>query len=593
MKNLTISKKLLFGFGMVLLAMIISILSAIYNIIKLNGEVDKYAQYTVPNAQYISTLKFNIASVQRYIAWALVEPENQAEYMQKASDAGVEANEALQQYHKNQRDNSRDEDLETYGEYATEAGQYRSQIAELLNNPTEANITEAQRIYMDSYVPEFSKMEDMLSKFSASAEKNAVTQQEEAEQVMKKAWIILLVCVAITAIFTFVIVVKLKDSILTPVNELVNVYEKIAQGDLKTNLTYESRDELGQMVKLIRKTRDMQSAVLGDAISALQRLAQGDISQKTTVEYPGDYINLKNAIEQTMDGLNITLSTINSAAEQVSIGSAQVSSGAQALAAGSAEQAASVEELNAAVVKIADEAEENSKYVRQASDYTQETAQNVLNGSEHMNQLSEAMEEIGKASAQITDIIKVIEDIAFQTNILALNAAIEAARAGSAGKGFAVVADEVRNLAAKSAEAAKQTSTLIRASVEKVERGSKITVATAQILNAIEEKATMTNDSMIQIDKASEEQVSAIEQIKVGLSQVSSVVQTNAATAEENSATSEEMSSQAVTLRDEVSKFKLSNTTHHASNNLNISLPGDNSNSLSAQLESIGTAGKY
>jgi methyl-accepting chemotaxis protein len=174
-----------------------------------------------------------------------------------------------------------------------------------------------------------------------------------------------------------------------------------------------------------------------------------------------------------------------------------------------------------------------------------------------MKQLTGAMANIGSASNQIANITKVIEDIAFQTNILALNATIEAARAGNAGKGFAVVADEVRNLAAKSAEAAKQTAELIRHSAVAVEEGTQIAAKTAQILSDIESKGSKVNESILKILESSTDQAAAMEQVKQGLNQVSSVVQTNAATAEENSATSEEMSAQAAALKEEVGKFSL------------------------------------
>lgn len=171
--------------------------------------------------------------------------------------------------------------------------------------------------------------------------------------------------------------------------------------------------------------------------------------------------------------------------------------------------------------------------------------------------MTKAMENISASSFQIANITKVIEDIAFQTNILALNAAIEAARAGEAGKGFAVVADEVHNLAAKSAEAAKQTTGLVEHSNAAVKEGSEITHETAQILEEVEQKTKAATERITKIKLASAEQAIAIEEIKLELSQVSSVIQTNAATAEENSATSEEMSAQAIALSEEVEKFEL------------------------------------
>jgi methyl-accepting chemotaxis protein len=235
-----------------------------------------------------------------------------------------------------------------------------------------------------------------------------------------------------------------------------------------------------------------------------------------------------------------------------------VSDGAQALAAGSTEQAASVEELNTTIVLIAEQSEDNLENVKAATKEVEIVESSMGRSNEFMSQLSEAMAEISASSNQIANITKVIEDIAFQTNILALNAAIEAARAGNAGKGFAVVADEVRNLAAKSGDAARQTADLIQSSVAVVARGTKSTADTANALKEVEASAVQVGMAMAKIEKATAEQVGAIEMVKQGLGQVSSVVQNNAATAEENSATSEEMSAQAATLREEVGKFRLS-----------------------------------
>jgi len=365
--------------------------------------------------------------------------------------------------------------------------------------------------------------------------------------------------VAVSLVLTLVLTFLIRKSILTPVNEIVHVYDEMSRGNLKVNINYESKDELGKMAQSIRKTNALFTSYINDISEKLSLMSQGDMRISVDMDYVGDFAEIKKAIENMVSSLNHTLHAINIAAEQVSTGAVQVSDGAQALASGSAEQAASVEELSTAAVRIAEQAEANSENVRTAAQHVEQASNGVETGNDHMRQLTGAMMEINHASRQIADITKVIDDIAFQTNILALNAAIEAARAGSAGKGFAVVADEVRNLAAKSAEAAKKTTDLIQTSADTVSRGMLITEQTAQILSDIRDKTRLVLESIIKIDEASAEQAAAIEQIKEGLNQVSAVVQTNAATAEENSATSEEMSAQAATLHEEVRKFRLKN----------------------------------
>ncbi len=384
-----------------------------------------------------------------------------------------------------------------------------------------------------------------------------VSKQEALAQMQQIVLIIAIVgLLGLMAIGLGVVLIVRKA--LNPMQSILSIAESMERGELSQNVRLTAKDEFGHLAAVFQSTSTVLQNYVTEISDVLGRLAKGDLHIALEHDYRGDFTPIKEALLDISLSLNKTLLTINTSAEQVNTGAAQVASGAQALASGAAEQAATVEELNASITQVAEQAQTNLENVKSATEYTKQSNESILVGNKHMKELTEAMANIDSSSSQIADITKTIEEIAFQTNILALNAAIEAARAGTAGKGFAVVADEVRNLAAKSAEAAKRTSQLIERSVAAVAEGSDITAQTAQILADVQNKTTIVNDRIAQIEQASFDQTGAIEQIQQGLSQVSTVVQTNAASAEENSATSEEISAQAATLLEEVGRFKLS-----------------------------------
>lgn len=383
-----------------------------------------------------------------------------------------------------------------------------------------------------------------------------VAQAEASQDTWKIVTLIVLLSLGALAALVCSTALLLGRS-LRPIQGIILLAENLKNGKLDTEIAVKSKDEFGHLTSVFRETSLVLKSYIGEISSILATMASGDMRVDTEHEYVGDFAPIQAALKEISGNLNHTLAMIGDTADQVNAGAEQVASGAQALASGAAEQAATVEQLNASIGTIADQARENAKHVRTAMEVVTATNLSTTQSNGHMKDLALTMQQIGEASDKINSITKAIEDIAFQTNILALNAAIESAHAGEAGKGFAVVADEVRNLAAKSTEAAQQASVIIGLSTSKIAEGIEKTVKSAQLLESVTLETMRVNDIMHQIEAASGDQANAIEQITLGLSQVSAVVQNNAATAQESSASSEELSAQASMLRKEVANFQL------------------------------------
>ena len=557
-KNLKVRSKLLVSFGIVIIFYIIAIIASSIGLGSVFGGLEDF--YNIPFPMVKSALEAQ--SITReiqldvYRAVSTSSGSERQSVLSEIDEASAKRNTVMEELKTNF---SGDAALLNTVEAANDAtSAAREKTVEYIRA---GNSQAAIESINGEYLEAANHFEDTLNQVITQAEENAANYYKDGTTTKQICTIILYGLALVSIIFTIFLVLSIVKGLTRPILEIENAIKAMAKGDMSTKVTYTSRDELGDLAENLRFVLTTLSSYIGHICERMDSLATGDLTVEMDMDYLGEFESIKQSGNKIINSLNDTLGQLHQASEQVANGSEQVSSGAQALSQGATEQASSVEELAATLGDLSNQVNDTASNSRDVNQLISDTAKEINNSKQKMESMVNAMTNINECSSEIEKIIKTIEDIAFQTNILALNAAVEAARAGEAGKGFAVVADEVRSLASKSQEAAKNTTVLINNSLNAVSEGSQIATDTQSSLLKVVESADKIAVNMAKITESADLQAEGISQVTQGIDQISSVIQTNSATAEESAAASEELFSQSSLLKSLVGRFRLKGRT--------------------------------
>lgn len=401
---------------------------------------------------------------------------------------------------------------------------------------------------VDSAIASVEKLEECMELLDVHAQE----KQQTLEKENRRGTIIIAVMLILSVLCCLTVLGVMITGISNPIHKLSDIAKQIAKGEVDIDLP--AMDGKNEIAILQSSFHDMITN-LHEQAKILQQVSEGDLQVDIVPKSEKDLMG--NAIKRMLDDDNRAFSAIRNATGQISVSSGEIAAASQTLAQGSTEQASSIEEISASITDIANKTKDNASQAEEVNRILLEAKDDVIAGNQRMKEMVDAMRDINESSENIQKIIKVIDDIAFNTNILALNATVEAARAGDQGKGFAVVAEEVRNLAGRSADESSQTAELIEDSIHKVKRGSQLAVETAKALEVLVGVIDQATDKSEAIATASNEQASATAQIDIALMQVSQVVQTNSATSEQCAAASEELAGQANGLKEQLAKYQI------------------------------------
>ena len=554
LENMHLKERIDYGYRKVISMMLISGLLSVVIIGVLFANMMHYVENVNVADQAVKICRINVNAAARNIREMALNEDTSSydNYEQTVKRLLSEVDSELQILKKTEV--LSDENYEEYATALSDWGKIGYSIIEEIKNGNDENATDA---ILNNCTPALNKVVEIAIKLDELTDEASSETVRNMVVCTVAGFVVIIVCLVFAFTLTRKTSKRVLETILEPLHAIEDVAMELTEGNLHSTLEYHSDDEIGKLAHSMRKSIRILGTYVDDIDRSMKLFSEGNFDVHPEVEWRGDFVGILNSFMAFQASMAGTIKGIQNVSNEVSGAAEQVASSSNDLADGATNQAAVVEELTATVTGVSEQVEKNSQSAKEISVKVDELGNAISESNGKMHEMVDSMHEISEASKEIDKIITTINEIASQTNLLALNASIEAARAGEAGKGFAVVANQVNVLADQSAQAAKESATLIETSVKAVEKGMVIAGQTAAQLEEVAENSKLITTEVTNIAETLETQTTEIKQINEGIEQINDVVQTNSATSEECAAASQEMSSEAESLREMIRKFKV------------------------------------
>lgn len=554
LENMHLKERIDYGYRKVITMMLISGLLSVVIIGILFANMMHYVENVNVADQAVKICRINVNAAARNIREMALNEDTSSydNYEQTVKRLLSEVDSELQILKKTEV--LSDENYEEYATALSDWGKIGYSIIEEIKNGNDENATDA---ILNNCTPALNKVVEIAIKLDELTDEASSETVRNMVVCTVAGFVVIIVCLVFAFTLTRKTSKRVLETILEPLHAIEDVAMELTEGNLHSTLEYHSDDEIGKLAHSMRKSIRILGTYVDDIDRSMKLFSEGNFDVHPEVEWRGDFVGILNSFMAFQASMAGTIKGIQNVSNEVSGAAEQVASSSNDLADGATNQAAVVEELTATVTGVSEQVEKNSQSAKEISVKVDELGNAISESNGKMHEMVDSMHEISEASKEIDKIITTINEIASQTNLLALNASIEAARAGEAGKVFAVVANQVNVLADQSAQAAKESATLIETSVKAVEKGMVIAGQTAAQLEEVAENSKVITTEVTNIAETLETQTTEIKQINEGIEQINDVVQTNSATSEECAAASQEMSSEAESLREMIRKFKV------------------------------------